>query len=87
LPLWQKQRLWTALRKTESSIRTWKSTFPLVGSNLRWVRHAGGKGETQFADVAMRAAEISAELASLGFQHVTDADDAYAGILTLSHPD
>jgi len=35
----------------------------------------------------MRAAEISAEPASFGFQHVTEADDAYTGILTLSHPD
>jgi len=34
-----------------------------------------------------RAAEISAQLTSLGFQPVPDPDDAYAGILTLSHPD
>lgn len=34
-----------------------------------------------------RAAEISAQLASLGFQPVPDLDDAYAGILTLNHPD
>ena len=34
-----------------------------------------------------RAAEISAQLASLGFQPVADPDDSYAGILTLSHPD
>jgi hypothetical protein len=32
-----------------------------------------------------RAAEISAQLANLGFQPVLDPDDAYAGILTLSH--
>jgi hypothetical protein len=29
----------------------------------------------------------SDELASLGLQPVPDPDDAYAGILTLSHPD
>jgi hypothetical protein len=34
-----------------------------------------------------RAAEISAQLANLGFQPVPDPDDDYAGILTLSHPD
>jgi hypothetical protein len=34
-----------------------------------------------------RAAEISTQLASLGFQPVADPADAYAGILTLSHPD
>jgi len=34
-----------------------------------------------------RAAEISAQLADLGFQTVPDSDDDYAGILTLSHPD
>ena len=34
-----------------------------------------------------RAAEISAELASLGFRPVPDPEDAYAGILTLSRPD
>jgi len=34
-----------------------------------------------------RAAEISAQLANLGFQLVHDPDDDYAGILTLSHPD
>ena len=34
-----------------------------------------------------RAAEISAQLADLGFQPVPDPDDDYAGILTLSHPD
>ena len=33
------------------------------------------------------AAEISAQLANLGFQLVHDPDDVYAGILTLSHPD
>ena len=31
-----------------------------------------------------RAAEISAQLANLGFQPVPDPDDDYAGILTLS---
>ena len=31
------------------------------------------------------AAEIAAQLADLGFQAVPDPDDAYAGILTLSH--
>jgi hypothetical protein len=34
-----------------------------------------------------RAAEISAQLADLGFRPVLDPDDDYAGILTLSHPD
>ena len=34
-----------------------------------------------------RAAEISSQLADLGFQPVPDPDDDYAGILTLSHPD
>ena len=34
-----------------------------------------------------RAAEISGQLANLGFQPVPDPDDSYAGILTLSHPD
>ena len=34
-----------------------------------------------------RAAEISGQLANLGFQRVSDPDDSYAGILTLSHPD
>jgi hypothetical protein len=34
-----------------------------------------------------RAAEISAQLADLGFQPVSDLNDDYAGILTLSHPD
>jgi hypothetical protein len=34
-----------------------------------------------------RAAEITAQLASLGFQPVEDPDDAYAGLLTLTHPD
>jgi len=34
-----------------------------------------------------RAAEISAQLAELGFQPIRDPDDDYAGILTLSHPD
>ena len=34
-----------------------------------------------------RSAEISAQLAGLGFQPLTDPDDDYAGILTLSHPD
>lgn len=33
------------------------------------------------------AAEISAQLANLGFQPVPDPDDDYAGILTLSHPE
>ena len=34
-----------------------------------------------------RAAEISAQLADLGFQPIPDPGDDYAGILTLSHPD
>ena len=34
-----------------------------------------------------RAAEISAQLANLGFQPVPDPDDDYAGTLTLSHAD
>jgi len=34
-----------------------------------------------------RAAEISTQLSSLGFTPVPDPDDAYAGLLTLSHPD
>jgi len=34
-----------------------------------------------------RAAEISTQLANLGFQAVADPEDRYAGILTLSHPD
>jgi hypothetical protein len=34
-----------------------------------------------------RAAEISARLANLGFTPVPDEGDAYAGLLTLSHPD
>jgi len=34
-----------------------------------------------------RAREIAAQLTNLGFQAVPDADDDYAGILTLSHPD
>ena len=34
-----------------------------------------------------RAAEISAELAPLGFHPITDPDDDRAGILTLSHPE
>jgi hypothetical protein len=34
-----------------------------------------------------RAAEISAQLANLGFQPVPDPKDDHAGILTLSHPD
>ena len=34
-----------------------------------------------------RAAEISAQLASLGFHPVPAPDDDYAGILPLSHPD
>ena len=34
-----------------------------------------------------RAAEISTQLANLGFQPVPDPDDEYAGILTLSHAD
>jgi hypothetical protein len=34
-----------------------------------------------------RAAEITAQLANLGFRTVQDADDAYAGLLSLSHPD
>jgi hypothetical protein len=34
-----------------------------------------------------RAAEVSTQLANLGFQPVADPDDSYAGILTLSHPD
>jgi hypothetical protein len=34
-----------------------------------------------------RAAEISAQLAELGFQPVPDPNDEYAGILTLAHPD
>ena len=34
-----------------------------------------------------RAAEISIQLSSLGFQPVVDPEDSYAGILTLSHPD
>lgn len=33
-----------------------------------------------------RAAEISAQLANLGFRPVPDPDDDYAGLLTLSHP-
>ena len=33
------------------------------------------------------AAEISTQLANLGFQPVADPEDRYAGILTLSHPD
>jgi hypothetical protein len=34
-----------------------------------------------------RAAEISAELANLGFHPVPDPDDEYAGILTLARED
>ena len=34
-----------------------------------------------------RAAEISSQLTNLGFQPIPDADDDYAGIPTLSHPD
>jgi len=34
-----------------------------------------------------RAAEISTQLASLGFQPIADPEDSYAGVLTLSHPD
>jgi hypothetical protein len=34
-----------------------------------------------------RAAEISTQLANLGFKPVADPEDRYAGILTLSHPD
>jgi hypothetical protein len=34
-----------------------------------------------------RAAEISAQLANLGFQPVPDPDDDYAGVLILSHLD
>jgi hypothetical protein len=33
------------------------------------------------------AAEISTQLANIGFQPVADPEDRYAGILTLSHPD
>jgi hypothetical protein len=34
-----------------------------------------------------RAAEISIQLANLGFQPIPDPNDDYAGILTLLHPD
>jgi hypothetical protein len=34
-----------------------------------------------------RAAEISGQLADLGFRPAPDPDDDYAGLLTLSHPD
>ena len=34
-----------------------------------------------------RAAEISAQLANLGFQAIPDPNDNYAGILTLLHPE
>jgi hypothetical protein len=33
------------------------------------------------------AAQISAQLADLGFRPVPDPNDDYAGVLTLSHPD
>ena len=39
------------------------------------------------AKSAERAAEIAAQLSNLDFQATQDADDAYAGLLTLSHPD
>ena len=34
-----------------------------------------------------RATEIADQLANFGFKPMEDADDAYAGLLTLSHPD
>ena len=34
-----------------------------------------------------RATEIASQLANFGFKAVEDADDAYAGLLTLSHPE
>jgi hypothetical protein len=34
-----------------------------------------------------RATEIANELANFGFKPIQDEDDAYAGLLTLSHPD
>jgi ABC-type proline/glycine betaine transport system substrate-binding protein len=39
------------------------------------------------AKSTQRAAEISAQLADLGFQPVPDPNDDDAGMLTLSHPD
>ncbi len=33
-----------------------------------------------------RAAEIAAQLANFGFKPMEDEGDAYAGLLTLSHP-
>lgn len=34
-----------------------------------------------------RATEIATQLANFGFKPVHDEDDAYAGLLTLSHPE
>jgi len=48
-----------------------------------WGRHA----LTVEAESPERAAEISAQLANLGFQPVPDPADDYACILTLSHPE